>query len=316
MPARKREAVPDAGGSPRLGRSRPRHGERVIRIGLIAAALVSIATTIGIVVSLIEPSVRFFGEVSAKEFFTGTQWTPLFEPARYGVLPLVAATLLITVIALLVALPLGLASAIYLSEYATPRTRGVLKPALELLAGIPTVVFGFFALKFLTPRLQGIWPWGEGPDIFNALSAGLVMGMMIIPTIASLSEDALSAVPHSLRDGAYAMGASKRVVATTVVVPAALSGIVAAFVLGVSRAVGETMIVAIASGNRPNLTWNPLEAMQTMTGFIAQAASGDVPVGTVDYHTLFAVGLLLFTLTFAMNAVSIRLVRRFREVYE
>ncbi|UGQ10482.1 phosphate ABC transporter permease subunit PstC [Yinghuangia sp. ASG 101] len=308
----------NAPGRKSLGRSRPRYGERVIRVLLVAAALVSIATTIGIVVSLFEPTGEFFGEVSPWEFLTGTTWTPLFDPASYGVLPLLGGTLLITAIAVCVAVPLGLGSAIYLSEYASPGVRKAIKPVLELLAGVPTVVFGFFALKFVTPQLQDFWPefLGGRPEIFNALSAGLVMGMMIIPTIASLSEDALSAVPQALRDASYALGSSKRVVATTVVVPAALSGIVAAFVLGVSRAVGETMIVAIAAGNRPNLSWNLVEGMQTMTGFIAQAGSGDLPVGSIDYNTIFAVGALLFGLTFLMNLFSIRLVRRYREVYE
>jgi phosphate transport system permease protein len=271
---------------------------------------------VGIVFAVAAPTVSFFQQVSAREFFTGREWSPLFTPASYGVLPLVAGTLMITAIAICVAVPLGLGSAIYLSEYATNRTRRTLKPVLEVLAGVPTVVYGFFALKGITPFLQSIWPFGDGPQIFNALVAGFVMGIMIIPTITSLAEDAMSAVPHSLRDAAYALGSSKMIVATRVVVPAALSGIIAAFVLGVSRAIGETMIVAIAAGQRPNLTWNPLEGMQTMTGFIAAAGSGDVPVGTLDYQTIFAVGSLLFVITFAMNILSIRLVRKFREVYE
>jgi phosphate transport system permease protein len=275
-----------------------------------------VATTVGIVFAVAAPTVSFFSQVSFREFFTGREWSPLFTPASYGVLPLVGGTLMITAIAICVAVPLGLGSAIYLSEYATSRTRRTLKPVLEVLAGVPTVVYGFFALKGITPFLQSIWPFGDGPEIFNALVAGFVMGIMIIPTITSLAEDAMSAVPHSLRDAAYALGSSKMIVATRVVVPAALSGIIAAFVLGVSRAIGETMIVAIAAGQRPNLTWNPLEGMQTMTGFIAAAGSGDVPVGTLDYQTIFAVGSLLFVITFAMNIFSIRLVRKFREVYE
>ncbi|MCX9193486.1 phosphate ABC transporter permease subunit PstC [Carbonactinospora thermoautotrophica] len=297
-----------------LGRTRPRYGERVIQVVLLAAALVSVATTVGIVVSLVPPTVEFFSQVSWREFFGGTDWAPLFNPPGYGVWPLVTATLLITGIAILVAVPLGLASAIYLSEYATPRTRTTFKPILEILAGIPTVVYGFFALKFVTPQLQHLLP--VNVDVFNALAAGIVMGIMIIPTVASLSEDAMAAVPQALRHGAYALGSTKRTVSLRVVVPAALSGIVAAIVLGLSRAVGETMIVAIAAGNQPNLTFNPLQAMQTMTGFIASAGSGDLPTASLHYKTIFAVGALLFVLTFAMNFLSIRLVRRFREVYE
>jgi phosphate transport system permease protein len=298
------------------GRARSRYGERAVQAVLIAAALVSVATTIGIVVSLVPPTVEFFSAVSFVEFFTSTEWAPLFEPAKYGVLPLVTATFLITVIAIVVAIPLGLGSALYLSEYAHPRTRKVFKPILEVLAGVPTVVYGFFALRFVTPALQQYLPVGMSPDVFNALSAGLVMGVMIVPTVASLSEDAMSAVPRSLRDGAYALGSSTRLVAVRVVVPTALSGIVASFVLAVSRAIGETMIVAIASGNKPDLSFNPLDAMQTMTGFIAQAGSGDLPTDSLDYKTIFAVGALLFVITFAMNVISARLVRRFREVYE
>jgi phosphate transport system permease protein len=297
-------------------RPRPRYGERVVESTLLLAALVSVATTIGILIAVIVPTVEFFREVSFTEFFTGTKWTPLFANPSYGVLPLVSATILITAIAMIVAFPLGLGAAVYLSEYASPRTRATLKPALEVLAGVPTVVYGFFALKAITPLLDDIWPGDGGPAIFNGLVAGIVMGIMIIPTVASLSEDAMSAVPRSLRDGAYALGSSKMLVATRVVVPAAISGIVAAFVLGVSRAIGETMIVTIAAGLQPNLTWNPLEQMETMTAFIAAAGSGDVPVGSIDYKTIFAVASLLFVMTFALNMVSIRLVRRFREVYE
>ncbi len=299
-----------------LRRSRPRRGEAAIKILLFLAALTSVATTVGIVVAIAFPTAEFFRNVSMVEFFTETEWTPLFADPKYGVLPLVAATLLITVIALAVAVPLGLGAAVYLSEYAGERTRRVLKPTLEVLAGVPTVVYGFFALQGITPLLRDIWPAGSGPEIFNALVAGFVMGVMIIPTIASLSEDAMSAVPRSLRDGAYALGSSKMLVATRVVVPAAISGIVAAFVLGVSRAIGETMIVTIAAGLQPTLTLNPLQGMETMTAFIASAGAGDVPVGTVDYQTIFAVATLLFLMTFALNLFSIRLVRRFREVYE
>jgi len=283
---------------------------------LFAAALLSVATTAGIVLALIPPTVRFFQQVSIVEFLTGTEWSPLFADAKFGVLPLVTGTLLVTVIALAVAVPFGLGTAVYLSEYAAAGVRGLLKPTLEVLAGIPTVVFGFFALQFVTPFLRAIWPVGGGPAIFNALSGGLVIGVMIIPTIASLSEDAMAAVPQALRQGAYALGSSKMQVSTRVVVPAALSGIVAAFVLGISRAVGETMIVAIATGGQPNLTFNPLEGVQTMTAFIAAAGLGDRPVGSIGFQSLFAVGSLLLLMTFAMNALSIRLVRKFREVYE
>jgi phosphate transport system permease protein len=299
-----------------LRRSRPRYGERVIEVLLFVAALVSIATTIGILIAIVVPTVEFFQSVTFTEFFTGTRWAPLFADASYGVLPLVSATIVITLIAMIVAIPLGLGAAVYLSEYAADRTRKVLKPVLEVLAGVPTVVYGFFALKGITPLLQDIWPGGDGPKVFNALVAGFVMGIMIIPTVASLSEDAMSAVPRSLRDGAYALGSSRMLVATRVVVPAAVSGIVAAFVLGLSRAIGETMIVAIAAGGQANLSWNPLEGMLTMTAFIAQAGSGDVPVGSLDYKTIFAVASLLFVMTFALNLLSIRLVRKFREVYE
>ncbi|GAA2209515.1 phosphate ABC transporter permease subunit PstC [Nonomuraea monospora] len=309
--------TPSPTGSPGpLGRARTRYGENAVRVVLVAAALVSVATTVGIVVSLVPPTVEFFEAVSPVEFFTGTEWAPLFEPAAYGVLPLVGATLLITLIAVVVAIPLGLGAALYLSEYAHARTRGVFKPVLEVLAGVPTVVYGFFALRFVTPALQAYLPPGLQPDIFNALAAGLVMGVMIVPTVASLSEDAMAAVPGGLRDGAYALGSSTRLVAVRVVVPAALSGIVASFVLAVSRAIGETMIVAIASGNKPALSLNPLDAMQTMTGFIAQAGSGDLPTGSLDYKTIFAVGALLFLITLVMNVISARLVRRYREVYE
>jgi phosphate transport system permease protein len=274
---------------------------------------VSVATTLAIVVALLLPAIDFFGEVSFREFFTGTDWAPLFSPARFGVLPLVAGTLLITSLACLVAIPFGLGAAIYLSEYARPRARGVLKPALEVLAGIPTVVYGYFALTFVTPLLQSL---GVPVGVFNALSASLVMGIMIIPTIASLSEDAMTAVPQALRDGAYGLGSNRLQVSLRIVLPAAASGIIASFVLGFSRAVGETMIVLLAAGGMPNLTFNPLEQVQTMTAFIAAVGAGDAPHGTVAYNTIFAVGLTLFVITFAMNLISIRLVRKYREVYE
>jgi phosphate transport system permease protein len=299
-----------------LRRSRPRYGEFAIHGVLLLAALVSIGTTVGIVVSLIPPAVEFFRQVSLAEFFGGVNWAPLFKPPTYGLLPLLAGTLVITLIAVLVAVPLGMLAAIYLSEYAPPRVRRLFKPVLEVLAGIPTVVYGFFALSFVTPVLRAIWPVGDGPNIFNGLAAGIVMGAMIIPTVASLSEDAMTAVPQSLRDAAYALGSSRMLVSLRVVVPAALSGIVAAIVLGISRAIGETMIVAIAAGISSNLNFNPLQPLQTMTAFIAQAGQGDIPTSSFDYKTVFAVATVLFGLTFAINAVSIRLVRKYREVYE
>jgi phosphate transport system permease protein len=285
-------------------------------VGLFLCAAVSIATTLGIVIALAEPTAEFLSEVPVGDFLTGTDWRPLFSPPDFGVIPLITATLTVTFWALVVCLPFGLGSAIYLSEYARDRTRRILKPVLEILAGIPTVVYGFFALTVVTPFLQDHWPFGEPPQVFNALSAGLVMGIMILPTVASLSEDAMAAVPQALRQGAYALGAPKRVVATKVVVPAALSGIVASFVLAISRAVGETMIVLIAAGGTPRLTFDPAQSMQTMTAFIAAAGLGDQPTGSTGYKTIFAVGALLFIATFVMNIVAIRLVRRYREVYE
>lgn len=298
-----------------LRRSQPRYGERAIEVVLFLAAVISVLTTIGIVIAIIGPTIEFFREpaVSLWGFLTGTEWTVLFADQNFGVLPLVTATLTTTVIALLVAIPIGLGAAIYLAEYASPRARKVLKPILEVLAGIPTVVYGFFALAFVAPQLlQRFLDIGT----FSMLSAGLVMGIMIVPTVASLSEDAMTAVPQSLRDGAYGLGSTKMQVAVKVVVPAAISGIVAAFVLGISRAFGETMIVVLAAGSSPNLTFNPLEPAQTMTAFIAQAASGDQPTGSIGYESLFAVAALLFVITVVMNFVSIRLVRKYREEYE
>lgn len=297
-----------------LRRSKPHYGEKVIRGSLFVAAIVSVLTTAGIVISLLIPSIEFFLEIPIGDFLFGTVWTPLFKNGEFGVLPLVSGTLVITGIAVLVAIPLGLGSAIYLSEYASPRVRKVLKPTLEVLAGIPTVVFGFFALEFLTQLvLVKIFP---GIEVFNALSAGIIMGIMIIPTIASLSEDAMAAVPSGLRDGAYALGSTKRQTAMKVVIPAALSGIVAAFVLGISRAIGETMIVTVAAGLQPQLSLNPLVGMQTMTSYIAAAGSGDLATGSIEYKSIFAVGFLLFILTFIMNIFSVRLVRRFRQAYQ
>ena len=297
----------------RLRAERRRWGEDAIKGVLALCALVSVATTVGIVAALLEPSIEFFREVSLTEFFTEERWAPLFEPASFGVRPLLVGTLSVTIWACVVCMPFGLGAAIYLSEYARPRTRSILKPALEVLAGIPTVVFGYFALTFFTPLLQDI---GIQVDTFNALSAGLVMGIMLIPTVASLSEDAMSAVPQDLRDGAFALGASRLHVSTRIVVPAAVSGIVASYVLAISRAVGETMIVLIAAGQLARVTLDPRDAVETMTAFIAATGTGDVPTGSIEYKTIFAVGLTLFALTFAMNLISIRLVRKFREVYE
>jgi phosphate transport system permease protein len=287
--------------------------EALIHGALLGSSLISILTTIGIIGVLIFETLSFFREVSLWDFLTDTQWTPLFADKHFGILVLASATFLTSVIALAVAVPVGLLAAIYLSEYAPDRLRTILKPMLEVLAGVPTVVYGYFALLFVTPLLKVIIPSLSG---FNALSAGLVMGVMIIPLVASLSEDALYAVPQSLRDGSYAMGASRAQTVTRVVVPAALSGIVASFILAVSRAIGETMIVAIAAGQSPNLTLNPLVPVATMTAYIVQVSLGDVPTGTLEFRTIFAVGMTLFLITFALNILSYRVVTRFRQKYE
>ena len=294
--------------------SRARHfRERAIKVVLAACAYLSVFTTFGIVFVLIFETINFFREVSIVDFLTSTTWSAAFANPQFGIIVLISGTLLTTAIAIAVALPVGLLAAIFLSEYASPRLRRWLKPALEVLAGVPTIVYGYFALTFITPLLKStILP---GLPIFNALSAGLVMGVMIIPTIASVSEDAIYAVPRSLREGAYALGATKRETATKVVVPAALSGIVAATVLGISRAIGETMIVAVAAGNRAQLTANPLESVQTMTAYIVQVASGDTGTGTLTYNTIFAVGTALFVMTLILNIVAYMFVRRFREAY-
>jgi phosphate transport system permease protein len=297
-----------------LTRNRKRVGERLIKGALLACGILSVGTTFAIIGSLAVETVDFFREVPLAEYFLGTTWAPTFSPPHFGVLPLISATLLITGIAAILAFPLGLGTAIYLSEYANPRVRKIVKPVLEVLAGIPTVVLGYFALTFVTPTLlQSLVP---GTRIFNALSAGLVVGVMIIPLVASISEDAMRAVPGSLREAAYGMGATRRTVATRVVVPAALSGIAAAFILGLSRAIGETMIVAIASGQIPNLSIDPREAMETMTAFIVQVSLGDTPAGSTAYKTIFAVGTTLFAMTLGLNVLSHRIVRRFRERYE
>lgn len=282
---------------------------------LLLAALVSVATTIGIVVSLLTPAIEFFRDVPIMDFLGSTRWAPNDSGnPGFGVWPLVSASLLITLIALLVAVPFGLGAAMYLSEYASKRVKRRLKPVVELLAGVPSVVYGFFALSFVTPHLlQDLMHINVG--FTNALAAGLVLGVMIIPTVASLAEDSMSAVPLALRQGSFAMGANRMQTTLRVVFPAALSGIAAAIVLGLSRAIGETMIVTLASGSRPNLSMDPREGMQAMTGYIASTAGGENPVGSTSYNTLFAVGLLLFLITLVINIVSVSLVRRFRQEY-
>jgi phosphate transport system permease protein len=304
---------PDARAHVRLGVRRRRIGEDLVKVVLGLSALISVLTTVGIVVALLFPALEFFGEVSPVDFFTGKVWAPLFTPASFGVLPLIAGTLVVTAIATAVCVPFGLGAAVYLSEYAKPRTRSILKPILEVLVGIPTVVFGYFALTVITPFLRGI---GIDVEIFNALSAGLVMGVMLIPIVASLSEDAMTAVPSDLRAGAYALAGNKMQVSTRVVIPAAISGIIASFVLAISRGIGETMIVLIAGGTQPNWTFNPQKSIETMTAFVGATANGDVPTGSIEYKTIFAVGLTLFVMTFVLNMIAIRLVRRYREVYE
>jgi phosphate transport system permease protein len=276
-------------------------------------SLLSIFTTIAIVYTLFIESLGFFQQVSFAEFLTDTEWTPLFTIKHYGILPLLCGTILTTLIAILVAVPVGLVSAVYLSEYASRKMRGTVKPMLEILAAVPTVVYGYFALLVVTPFLRKFLPGLSG---FNALSAGIVMGVMIIPFVSSLSEDAMHAVPNSLREGAYALGSRKIQVAFKIVLPAALSGISAAIILAISRAVGETMIVAIAAGQQPNFTLNPLVPVETITAFIVQISLGDTPHGTLEYKTIFVCGLTLFILTFLLNVVSFFLINRFRNVYD
>lgn len=297
-----------------LPRKKTRWGEQLVHVVLFVAAAISVLTTVGIVLSLVLPALDFFREVSPWEFFTGTTWAPLFLDAQFGVVPLVVGTFVISFWSALVAFPLGLGVAIYLSEYAPARATSFLKPILEILAAIPTVVLGYFALTFVTPFLRD--QLGVQVEIFNALSASLVLGVMLIPTVATLSEDAMAAVPRDLRDGGYALGADKLQVSTKIVVPAAISGIIAAFVLAFSRAVGETMIVLIAAGQLPQITFDPRETIETITAFIGATGNGDVPTGSIEYKTIFAVGLTLFVMTLVMNLVSIRLVRKYREVYE
>lgn len=306
--------------SRRLQAPSPRYGEKVIQGLLAFCGLLSVVTTTAIVISLVGPTIGFFEIVPADEFFFGTDWTPQFEPPSFGVLAIVAGTLNVALWAMLFAIPIGLGAAIYLAEYASPRVRRTVKPVLEILAGIPTVAIGIFAASFLLPEIiQPLWPeslHGGVEKPFMALAASLGIGLMVVPIIASISEDAMSAVPRGLREGAYAMGATRMKVATRVVFPAALSGIVASVVLAISRAVGETMIVLIAGGSMPNFTLWPNEAIQAMTAYIGVTATGDISTGTVDYKSVFAVGTVLFAMTLAMNLLSIRLVRKYREVYE
>ncbi len=294
---------------------RRRLGETLIQGFLFICGAFSILTTLGIVYEIGKEALLFFRspEVNLWEFFTGTKWQP--QALQFGILPLVSSTLMTTLVAMLIAVPLGLCVAIYLSEYAAPRTRKLLKPILEVLAGIPTVVYGYFALTFMTPLLRGIFG-RDVVDIYNTASAGLVMGILILPLISSMSEDALSAVPRALREAAYGLGATKLETAIQVVLPAAISGLVAAFIIGISRAVGETMIVALAAGAGPNLTINPFKGAETMTGHIVRISGGDLSYDSIDYNSLFAIGMLLFFITLALNIISQRIVRRFREVYE
>ena len=287
--------------------------ERAIAVALFLSAFLSILITVGIVAVLLFEALTFFGEVTFWEFITGTRWTPLFSSKQFGVLALVAGTTLTALLAMLVALPLGLLSAIYLSEYAPDRIRRLVKPVLEVLAGIPTVVYGYFALLFVTPILRGI---SGDIAVFNALSASIVMGIMILPMVSSLSEDAMRSVPRNLREAAYALGSTKLEVSTLVVVPAALSGIMSAFILAVSRAIGETMIVTIAAGQNPSFTLNPFVPIETMTAYIVQVSQGDAPAGSIEFKTIFAVALLLFVMTLVMNLLSQYVVGRFREEYE
>ena len=284
----------------------------IVKWLFFACATVSILTTAAILFTLFYQALSFFDEIPIWDFLTGTRWTPILKPRSYGVLPLVSGTLLVTAIAAIVALPIGLMTAIFLSEYAPDKLRRVLKQILEILAGVPTVVYGYFALTFVTPLLQTIL---SDLIIFNALSAGLVMGVMIIPMVSSLSEDAMISVPRSLREGAYALGANRYEVSLKIVVPAALSGIIAAFILAISRAIGETMLVTIAAGATPRLTFNPMESIQTMTAYIVQLSLGESPVGSLEYNTIFAVGLVLFAMTLMMNLLGFWVVRRYREIY-
>jgi len=297
----------------RLGYSHRRHlRERFIELLLLLMAFVSVAITLAIVLMLVKESLVFFQQIPVWDFLTDTQWTPLFEDAHYGILPLISGTLVSSAVALLVAIPLGTIIAIYLSEFAPFAVREIAKPFLEMLGGVPTVVYGYFALLFVTPLLQKIFPELPG---FSLLSAGLVMGIMIIPYVSSMAEDAMRAVPMHLREGSYAMGATRFQTAIWVVIPAAFSGIAAAYILGISRAVGETMVVAVAAGMQPNLTWNPMEPAATITAYIVQVSLGDLPHGSIGYQSIFAAGLTLFLVTLTFNIIGHILRKRYREVY-
>lgn len=287
--------------------------ERIIEKGLLGVSAITVAITLIIVIILFSETIQFFGEVSIVEFFTGTQWTPTLVPKHFGILPLVSGTLMIAIGSSIISLPIGLGSAIYLSEYANPHVRKVVKPMLELLAGVPSIVYGFFALTTITPFLQWLLP---NTEVFNAASASIAVGIMTIPMVASLSEDAMMAVPDSIRKGAYALGATRFEVSTKVIIPATISSIASAFVLAVSRAIGETMIVAIAAGQNPIMTLNPLQSIQTMTGFMVNLALGDIQQGTIEFKTIFAVGALLFTITLIMNVLARKIVKKFQEVYQ
>ena len=286
--------------------------ESVIEKALLLCALASILTTIGIVLVLIFETFSFFEEVPILEFLTGTTWAPMYQPQHFGVLPLINGTLMIAVGAAVIAIPLGIASAVYLSEYSSPKVRQTVKPVLEILAGIPTVVYGYFAISFITPLIRVFVP---DANIFNAASASIVVGIMILPMISSLSEDAMRSVPRALREGAYALGSTRFEVSTKIVLPAALSGILASFVLAISRAVGETMAVTLAAGATPKMTLNFFESIQTMTAYIVQVSLGDTPLGSIEYKTIFAVGMVLFVMTLLMNIISMWIKERYREVY-
>ncbi len=302
---------PDA--RPALHLARPRWSEGIIHAVLLGCAAVSVATTVGIVVILVTQSIPFFREVSIVEFLTGTNWAPLLEPRSFGIMPIVCGTMLVAGGSAIVAIPLGLGTAIYLSEYATPAVRDVVKPLLEILAGIPSVVFGYVAVVFVSPLVRQLFPSAE---LFNSLNACLVVGIMILPMIVSMSEDALRSVPRSLREGAFALGANKLDVTAGVVVPAAMSGIMASFLLAIARAIGETMAVALAAGATPRLTLNPLVSVQTMTAYIVEVSQGDIPAGSLEHRTIFAVGLSLFVMTLVINIIAQWILSRVREKYE
>jgi phosphate transport system permease protein len=304
---------PVRGSTSSLSSAQTRFGEGLLEKLFFFCALLSVLTTVSVIGILAFETYNFFEKVPMLDFLTGTRWTPLLEPKHYGILPLISGTVLIVLGAALVALPVGVASAVYLSEYASERTRNIIKPVLEILAGIPTVVYGFFALTFVTPLLSTIFP---SISVFNAASGSIVVGIMVLPMVASLCDDALRSVPDALRQGAYSLGATSFEVSTRIVIPAGLSGIFASFVLAISRAIGETMAVTLAAGATPNLTMNPLESIQTMTAYIVQVSLGDTPSGTITYETLFAVAAVLFASTFVLNLGGTWIMRRYQEVYE